>query len=85
LFDTAGHISPYVFSSDANDPEYDWQDLLSRLQRAEVNGHLNKCKKCQNLLDNETLSDAIFAAMLHSTPSMKKKILQPLHQIGEAN
>ena len=68
LFDRKGHIAPYVFSSDANDPTYDWQDLLSKLQRYAVNDHLKKCKICQHLMDNEILSDAIFAAMIHSTP-----------------
>jgi hypothetical protein len=65
FFDEDGHINPYTFSEDANDPEYNWQDNLTDEQRKIIASHLQECPVCQDRLSEQILKDAWFADILH--------------------
>jgi len=66
FFDADGHIHPRVFSGDVNDKSFDWQSLLTDVQKGEISKHLESCETCQKRLTEETLNDALFANFLHS-------------------
>lgn len=61
-----GHINSRTFSSDVNDPNYNWQEALTEEQKKLVSGHLKTCKLCNDKLSEEMLMDAWFASIIHS-------------------
>lgn len=65
IFTEKGHINPKIFTGDINDPEYNWQDSLSKTQKEAVATHLKKCTICSEKLHEEILSDAWFASIIH--------------------
>jgi late competence protein required for DNA uptake (superfamily II DNA/RNA helicase) len=58
LFDKEGHIYAKVFTGDINNLNYNWQDILSENQKHAISEHLKVCKKCQETLSEEILTDA---------------------------
>lgn len=58
LFDQEGHILSKVFTGDINNPNYNWQELLTEEQKKAISDHLRDCKICQDRLSEEILSDA---------------------------
>lgn len=65
LFDENGHIYARVFTGDVNNPNYNWQDLLTNEQRKAISDHLYECKTCQDRLTNEVLTDAWFSSLMN--------------------
>jgi len=65
-FDEKNHIKAFVFNGDINDPTYNWQDQLTSEQKKEISDHLLICDICKERLDEETLTDAWIASLLHS-------------------
>jgi len=64
LIDADGHIMPQVFTEDVNNPNYNWQDILDEAQKKAISDHLAACEKCQELLNEETLTNAWFAKLI---------------------
>jgi hypothetical protein len=65
FFDEGGHINSFVFNGDINNPEYNWQDLLTEDQKKTIGEHLKDCAICSERLENEIISDAWLASLLH--------------------
>ena len=72
IFDKNGHIEQRVFTGDINDPEYNWQDSLVEDQKKAIADHLKKCKLCNDRLEDEVLTDAWFASVIHEYKKEKK-------------
>jgi hypothetical protein len=66
IFDKEGHVEPRVFSGDINNPEYNWPDNLTQEQRDTINEHLKICSICVGRADDELLSDAWMAGIIHN-------------------
>ena len=66
FFDKEGHINSFIFSGDVNDPTYNWQDQLTPEQTKEIGEHLCSCKICNDRLNEEVISDAWLASLLHN-------------------
>jgi hypothetical protein len=73
FFDSEGHIQPFVFGQDINDPMYNWQNALTPEQVATVEQHLKGCNDCSRLLNEEMLSDAWFGAVMHQKNPIYQK------------
>jgi uncharacterized protein with PIN domain len=65
FFDEEGHVNSFVFSGDINDPEYNWQDLLTPEQSKAIGEHLKICEICNKRLIDEVASDAWLASLIH--------------------
>ena len=66
FFDSDGHINSFVFTGDVNDPSYNWQDVLTEEQKKEIGTHLLSCPSCAERLDEELITDAWLASLIHS-------------------
>ena len=66
LFDKKGHIYHRVFAEDANNPAFNWPDLLSENQKEVIKQHLESCETCQERVSKQQLRDAWFASVIHS-------------------
>ena len=58
IFDKKGHILPFVFTGDINNPKYNWTDNLNEKQKLTIAKHIEKCSTCQKLSSEQILSDA---------------------------
>lgn len=65
LFDEKGHVYARVFTGDVNNPDYNWQDLLTSSQKKAVAIHMKNCFECQDRLNNEVLTDAWFSSLMN--------------------
>ena len=72
LIDADGHIMPQVFVEDVNNSSYNWQDILDENQKKAIAEHLESCKKCQDLLNEELLTNAWFANLINDLRSKNK-------------
>lgn len=70
LIDSNGHIDPFIFNTDVNDPDDNFIGTLTEEQKTTISSHLESCSGCRSRRDNETLTDAWFASVIH-----KKQIL----------
>jgi len=66
LFMSDGHISRFVYIEDVNDDQDHWIDRLTDEQKTAISEHLMSCQKCRQALDDEILSNAVFAGLIHS-------------------
>jgi len=66
FFNAEGHINPYIFGGDVNDPTYNWQDQLTPDQQKEIGTHLSACSLCSDKLTHEMGIEAWLASMIHS-------------------
>lgn len=67
IFDIAGHIFSRVFTEDANNPKFNWTDLLTDEQKDKISKHLESCDICINRISKQQLRDAWFASIIHTT------------------
>lgn len=70
FFDSEGHINSFVFTGDVNDPTYNWQDVLTPEQKKEIGTHLLSCPQCAERLDEELITDAWLASLIHSNKKL---------------
>ena len=80
LFDKDGHILSKVFTGDINNPDYNWQELLTEEQKRVIAEHLKDCKTCQDRLSSEILSDAWLSEFMNELrKGANIKIIDPPH------
>jgi hypothetical protein len=54
-----------VFTGDVNNPNFNWQELLTPAQKKAVELHVEGCQECKGRMNNEVLTDAWFSSFMN--------------------